>query len=48
MLRGADGALVFPLDGSWIRVVRGRFLTSASTHTDAAAARAGGDYAVVR
>lgn len=51
MLRGTDGAklvLVFPLDGSWVRVVRGRFLTSGSTHADLTAARAGGDYAVVR
>ncbi|MBB1154421.1 MULTISPECIES: hypothetical protein [Amycolatopsis] len=48
MLRGTDGALVFPLDGSWIRVVRGRFLTSASTHADLAEARRDGDYVVVR
>ncbi|MFJ9780203.1 hypothetical protein ACIRSS_11505 [Amycolatopsis sp. NPDC101161] len=35
LLRGTDGAklvLVFPLDGSYVRVVRGRFWTSASTH----------------
>ncbi|GAA1033782.1 hypothetical protein ABT279_18880 [Amycolatopsis sp. NPDC000673] len=51
MLRGTDGTklvLVFPLDGSWVRVVRGRFLTSGSTHADLVAARAGGDYVVVR
>lgn len=50
MLRGTDGTnlvLVFPLDGSWVRVVRGRFLTSGSTHADLAATRAGGDYVVV-
>ena len=35
LLRGTDGAklvLVFPLGGSYVRVVRGRFWTSASTH----------------
>ncbi|WP_162834297.1 hypothetical protein [Amycolatopsis circi] len=51
MLSGNDGTkfvLVFPLDGSWVRVVQGRFMTSASTHADLAAARAGGDYVVVR
>ncbi|MET9259427.1 hypothetical protein [Amycolatopsis sp. NPDC004079] len=51
MLRGTDGAkpvLVFPLDGSWVRVVRGRFWTSGSTHADLAAAQASGDYVVVR
>ncbi|MFB9927632.1 hypothetical protein ACFFRC_23210 [Amycolatopsis halotolerans] len=51
MLRGTDGTklvLVFPLDGSWVRVVRGRFWTSGSTHADLAAARVGGDYVVVR
>ncbi|MGW7535346.1 hypothetical protein [Amycolatopsis sp. NPDC054798] len=51
MLRGTDEAkpvLVFPLDGSWVRVVRGRFWTSASTHADVAKARERGDYVVVR
>ncbi|SFO51047.1 hypothetical protein [Amycolatopsis rubida] len=48
MLRGTGGVLVFPLDGSWIRVVRGRFLTSASAHADLAVARGNGDYVVVR
>ncbi|MGK3207249.1 hypothetical protein [Amycolatopsis sp. MEPSY49] len=50
VLRGNDGAkfvLVFPLDGSCVRVVRGRFLTRASTHADLAAARAGGDFVPV-
>ncbi len=45
--RGNDGpkfVLVFPLNGSYVRVVRGRFLTSASTH---AAARTGGDHVPV-
>ncbi|MEV5717439.1 hypothetical protein AB0L41_26410 [Amycolatopsis mediterranei] len=36
--------LVFPLDGSYVRVVQGRVMTSASTHADLAAARKGGDY----
>ncbi|MFG1642923.1 hypothetical protein ACGFMK_21750 [Amycolatopsis sp. NPDC049252] len=47
VLRGNDGAkfvLVFPLNGSHVRVVQGRFLTRASTHADLAAARRGGDY----
>ncbi|NBH10920.1 hypothetical protein [Amycolatopsis sp. SID8362] len=47
MPRGNDGkkfVLVFPLDGSYVRVVQGRFMTSASTHADLAAAQAGGDY----
>ncbi|WP_409185866.1 hypothetical protein F9C11_17125 [Amycolatopsis sp. VS8301801F10] len=51
MVRGTDGTklvLVFPLDGSWVRVVQGRFLTSTSTHADLAAARVGGGYVVVR
>jgi len=47
VLRGNDGSkfvLVFPLDGSYVRVVRGRGMTRASTHADPAAARRGGDY----
>ncbi|KFU82499.1 hypothetical protein BB31_05905 [Amycolatopsis lurida NRRL 2430] len=47
VLRGNDGAkfvLVFPLDGSYVRVVRGRFICGASTCPDLAAAKAGGDY----
>lgn len=47
VLRGNDGrkfVLVFPLDGSYVRVVRGRAMTSASTHADLAAARKSGDY----
>ncbi|WP_406636573.1 hypothetical protein [Amycolatopsis sp. WGS_07] len=47
MVRGNDGAkfvLVFPLDGSWVRVVQGRFMTSASTHSDRPA---GGDWVPV-
>lgn len=50
LLRGNDGpkfVLVFPLNGSCVRVVRGRFLTSASTHAGLAAARAGGDFVPV-
>ncbi|MEV4053408.1 hypothetical protein AB0J55_19635 [Amycolatopsis sp. NPDC049688] len=50
VLRGNDGpkfVLVFPLDGACIRVVRGRFLTKASTHADLAAAQKGGDYVPV-
>jgi hypothetical protein len=50
MLRGNDGSkfvLVFPLSGSYVRVVEGRFMTSASTHVDLGAARTGGDYAPV-
>ncbi|MFD2470035.1 hypothetical protein [Amycolatopsis silviterrae] len=46
MLRGNDGAkfvLVFPLGGAWVRVVQGRFLTSASTR----AALPAGDYVPV-
>ncbi|GLY42611.1 hypothetical protein Amsp01_086340 [Amycolatopsis sp. NBRC 101858] len=48
--RGTDGAkfvLVFPLDGSFVRVVQGRFATSASTHADLAAALAGGGHVPV-
>ncbi|MEU7791600.1 hypothetical protein [Amycolatopsis sp. NPDC049159] len=37
---GRKFVLVFPLDGAYVRVVRGRFLTSASTH----ATRPGGEY----
>ncbi|ATY16676.1 hypothetical protein CU254_29010 [Amycolatopsis sp. AA4] len=48
MLRGPNGALVFPLDGAWVRVVRGRFWTTASTYAEDAEARAGGEYVVVR
>ncbi|RSN61558.1 hypothetical protein DMH01_17585 [Amycolatopsis sp. WAC 04182] len=47
VLRGNDGAkfvLVFPLDGSYVRVVQGSFIGSASTYPDLAAALAGGDY----
>ncbi|WIX99708.1 hypothetical protein QRX60_37495 [Amycolatopsis mongoliensis] len=43
LLRGNDGAkfvLVFPLDGSYVRVVQGRFMTHASTHDSLT----GGDY----
>ena len=50
VLRGNDGSkfvLVFPLNGSYVRVVQGRFMTSASTHADLAAAGAGGDYVPV-
>ena len=50
VLRGNDGSkfvLVFPLDGSYVRVVQGRFMTSASTHADLTAARTGGDYVPV-
>ena len=46
VLRGNDGAkfvLVLPLDGSYVRVVQRRFLTSASTHADLPA----GDYVPV-
>ena len=45
--RGHDGAkfvLVFPLDGAYVRVVKGRFLTRASTHADLESARTGGGY----
>lgn len=45
VLRGLDGAnavLVFPLGGSFVRVVRGRFLTRSSVHADRSAAQAGG------
>ncbi|WP_410644707.1 hypothetical protein [Amycolatopsis sp. lyj-346] len=47
VLRGNDGTkfvLIFPLDGSYVRVVQGRVMTSASTHVDLEAARKGGDY----
>ncbi|VVJ18120.1 Uncharacterised protein [Amycolatopsis camponoti] len=50
VLRGNDGpefVLVFPLDGAYVRVVRGRFMTRASTHPALAAARAGGDHVPV-
>jgi len=48
--RGNDGSkfvLVFPLDGSYVRVVQGRFMTSASTHPGRTAAQTGGDYVPV-
>ncbi|GHG10440.1 MULTISPECIES: hypothetical protein [Amycolatopsis] len=47
VLRGNDGTkfvLVFPLNGSHVRVVQGRATTSASTHADLAKARKGGDF----
>jgi hypothetical protein len=50
MLRGNDGSkfvLVFPLNGSYVRVVQGRFTASASTHASLAAVRTGGDYVQV-
>ncbi|GHG14287.1 hypothetical protein GCM10017567_35010 [Amycolatopsis bullii] len=50
MLRGNDGSkfiLVFPLNGSYVRVVQGRLTTSASTHADLVGARTGGDYVPV-
>jgi hypothetical protein len=50
MLRGNDGSkfvLVFPVNGSYVRVVQGRFTASASTHASLAAARTGGDYVQV-
>ncbi|WP_432855144.1 hypothetical protein ACQPXB_21745 [Amycolatopsis sp. CA-161197] len=51
VLRGNDGkkfVLVFPLEGSYVRVVQGRFATSTSTHADLAAAQLGeGDYVPV-
>lgn len=50
MLRGNDGStfvLVFPLNGSYVRVVQGRFATSASTHASLAVVRAAGDYVQV-
>jgi hypothetical protein len=50
VLRGTDGSkivLVFPLGGSCVRVVAGRFVSSASTHTDLAAVRTGGAYVPV-
>ncbi len=39
--------LVFPLDGFYVRVVQGRFMSSESAHADLAAARAGGDFVPV-
>lgn len=39
--------LVFPLNGSYVRVVQGRVMTGASTHADLASARTGGDYVPV-
>jgi hypothetical protein len=50
LLRGNDGAkfvLVFPLDGSYVRVVQDRFMTSASTHARLTDACIGGDYVPV-
>jgi hypothetical protein len=50
VLRGTAGSkfvLVFPLDGSYVRVVRGRFMTAGSAYADLAAARKGGDYVPV-
>ncbi|WP_020419003.1 hypothetical protein [Amycolatopsis sp. ATCC 39116] len=50
VLRGNDGSkfvLVFPSNGSCVRVVQGRFLASVSTCADLAAARTGGDYVPV-
>lgn len=52
LLRGNDGSkfvLVFPLDGSYVRVVQGRVMTSASTHAGIDSARTGGgDYVPVK
>ncbi|WP_233223941.1 hypothetical protein [Amycolatopsis sp. CA-128772] len=50
VLRGTGGpkvVLVFPLDGAYVRVVRGRFMTGASSHADLAAARKDGAYVPV-
>ena len=50
VLGGNDGSkfvLVFPLNGSYVRVVQSRFMSSASTHASLVAARAGGDYVPV-
>ncbi|MDT7723844.1 MAG: hypothetical protein QOI21_420 [Actinomycetota bacterium] len=50
VLRGNDGSkfvLVFPLNGSYVRVVQGRLMASASTHASLTAARTGGDYVPV-
>lgn len=47
LLRKDRPVVVFPLDGGYVRLVRGRFLTHGSTHTDLARAQAGGEYAPV-
>ncbi|KDN20145.1 hypothetical protein [Amycolatopsis rifamycinica] len=50
VLRGHAGTkfvLVFPLDGAYVRVVKGRFLTRASTHSDRTTAQTGGGYVPV-
>ncbi|MEU0534960.1 hypothetical protein [Amycolatopsis tolypomycina] len=47
VLRGTDGAkfvLVFPSDGAYVRVTRGRVMTKASTHADLDAAKTGGGF----
>ncbi|MEU4674695.1 hypothetical protein AB0F91_43805 [Amycolatopsis sp. NPDC023774] len=51
VLRGNEGkkfVLVFPREGSYVRVIQGRFASGASTHADLASARVGeGDYVPV-
>jgi hypothetical protein len=50
ILRGKDGSrvvLVFPRNGFYVRVVKGRFATTATRHVDESAARAGGEYVPV-
>lgn len=50
MLRGKDGSrvvLVFPRGRSYVRVVRGRFATTASRHVDEMGARGTGEYVPV-
>lgn len=50
MLRGHDSSkmvIVFPLDGFYVRVVRGRFVTTTTGHVGLAAAQVGADYETV-
>ncbi len=50
VLRGnyrSKPVLVFPLDGSFVRVVQGLFVTTSSVHADLASARVGGGYVPV-
>ncbi|WP_328617089.1 hypothetical protein OHS18_12570 [Amycolatopsis sp. NBC_00355] len=50
VLRGTDGSkfvVVFPLNGSYVRVTHGRFVSSASTYSDLGAAQTGGGYVPV-
>lgn len=50
MLRGNDGSkivIIFPLAGSYVRVVKSRFSTTATRHVELTAAQVGWNYVTV-